>query len=124
MAWAAKPPCRARGCWRLARDRYGYCDEHDKFKIENEQHKQNGGRKDDAIYNTTRWRKLRKYKLDTCPCCAECHAIATMVDHIKRIRDGGDPFDYDNLQSMCDTCHAKKRQRESMEGRGGKISRK
>lgn len=47
------------------------------------------------------------------PICAECdrHALVTpgeVVDHVKELKDGGDPWDVDNLQALCKECHAKK----------------
>ena len=47
------------------------------------------------------------------PLCAECdrHALVTpgeVVDHVKELKDGGDPWDPDNLQTLCKECHAKK----------------
>lgn len=35
-----------------------------------------------------------------------------MVDHITPINNGGEPLDSDNLQSLCNTCHARKRSQE------------
>lgn len=40
-----------------------------------------------------------------------------MVDHKVRILDGGDKFDWSNLQAMCNKCHAAKSARESNESR-------
>lgn len=34
-----------------------------------------------------------------------CQDPATMVDHIKEIKDGGSKLSLDNLQSMCLPCH-------------------
>jgi 5-methylcytosine-specific restriction endonuclease McrA len=41
--------------------------------------------------------------------------MATLIDHIIPITGPGDPLLYDksNLQGLCDTCHNKKRKRES-----------
>lgn len=33
---------------------------------------------------------------------------ATVVDHIQSIKDGGDPRDPTNLQSLCKPCHDSK----------------
>ena len=48
-----------------------------------------------------------------------------IVDHIKEISDGGDPFDQNNLQTMCHKHHnqktkwaAKKRYKPNTETRG------
>ena len=47
------------------------------------------------------------------PLCAECdrRALVTpgeVVDHVKELKDGGDPWDVDNLEVLCKSCHAKK----------------
>lgn len=70
------------------------------------------------IYHTARWMKTRKMILELEPLCRECKSNgiikeATVVDHIVRIRSGGDPFDISNLQPLCDKCHASKSGRES-----------
>jgi len=76
---------------------------------------------DTSIYRSTRWRKLREAKLRITPYC-ECqdcigkNVKADMVDHIKRIEDGGDPWSMDNLQSMRNhPCHDRKRAKEKNE---------
>ncbi|WP_161325612.1 HNH endonuclease [Lactiplantibacillus plantarum] len=38
--------------------------------------------------------------------------LATSVDHIVPLFAGGKPYDWDNLQSLCDYHHALKSQRE------------
>jgi len=41
--------------------------------------------------------------------CEICRReFATEVDHIKELQDGGEEFDWDNLQSLCHDCHVKK----------------
>ena len=64
-------------------------------------------------YGTTRWRRMRKVMLAADPLCRECSAIATVLDHIQPVRDGGDPWHHDNLQPLCSTCHNSKSGRES-----------
>ena len=68
-------------------------------------------------YHTTRWRKLRKRFISQFPLCAECLTFdkvveAKVVDHIKPIKDGGEMYDWDNLQSLCHSCHNSKSARE------------
>ena len=69
------------------------------------------------IYKTARWKRTRKAKLILNPVCEMCdhHGMsrrATVVDHIIEIKDGGDTFDFDNLQSLCDMHHNKKTGKE------------
>jgi 5-methylcytosine-specific restriction endonuclease McrA len=75
-------------------------------------------------YNSKKWRGekgLRKRKLSEIPYCENCYAKkniavpATVVDHIIPWRKAKDTntqirlfTDYDNLQSLCDTCHNSK----------------
>ena len=64
------------------------------------------------IYNSKQWRRLRLYKLRLTPLCEYCppglERPATQVDHKKAIRDGGDPWDWNNLASSCARCHSMK----------------
>ncbi len=65
------------------------------------------------IYSTARWRRLRDSFIRMHPLCAECdrHALVTpgeVVDHVKELKDGGDPWDVDNLMTLCRSCHQKK----------------
>lgn len=73
-----------------------------------------------AVYRSARWRNLRRQHLDQHPWCTtpHCHQPATDVDHITRIEDGGDPWDEDNLQSLCHPHHSEKTARET--GFGGR----
>lgn len=63
-------------------------------------------------YCTPRWQKLRLEKLRQDPLCEYCPPgrprPATQVDHKRAIRDGGDPWDFNNLASACQRCHSQK----------------
>jgi 5-methylcytosine-specific restriction protein A len=68
-------------------------------------------------YNTKQWRNVREIVLQTNPLCTTCEAVgliteAQMVDHIKPVRLGGDFWDFDNLQPLCNSCHASKSAKE------------
>ncbi len=72
------------------------------------------------FYNSTKWRKKSKEYRAKNPLCVHCKENgivreAQVTDHIIRIVDGGDPFDEDNLQSLCHKCHNSK---SSYEGKG------
>lgn len=59
-----------------------------------------------------RWWHIRSSYIKKNPMCAMClvdgvYAVATEVDHIIRLHDGG-THDKKNLQSLCHDCHAKK----------------
>ena len=70
-----------------------------------------------AFYQSRRWRSLRALKLQKDPLCEECMrkgvlVPAQMVDHIVPINKGGAPLDLNNLQSLCNHCHAVKTARD------------
>ena len=109
-------PCAWVGCPELTGDRY--CKEHTR-QINKDYDESRRDRASKKIYDSPRWRKLRLVVLKREPMCRMCKTSpATLVDHIKEIRDGGAPFDVDNLQPLCAACHAKKTAAERM-GRGG-----
>ena len=85
----------------------------------------------EAFYHTSRWREIRKAfmlghtKLDdgrVVPntLCLSCYkqgkvVPANTIDHIKRIKSGGDAYDLNNLQSLCRLCHDRKSSKEGLE---------
>jgi hypothetical protein len=76
------------------------------------------------LYNMTAWRKLAAAHKKANPLCVRCLAkgIRTPVtdtDHIRAVRDGGDPLAWDNLQSLCKPCHMDKSNEERQHRRGG-----
>jgi 5-methylcytosine-specific restriction protein A len=96
VPWKLKRPCRQRGCPRLIYE--GYCEEHRRpYTTGTTAQRGYGGR----------WQRLRLLVLNREPLCRMCHAPATDVDHfIPKSRGGDDSFD--NLQSLCHECHARK----------------
>jgi 5-methylcytosine-specific restriction enzyme A len=63
-------------------------------------------------YNTQRWQRLRKLKMQENPLCETCLqqyqriVPATVVDHILAIKAGGEPYPpLDRLRSQCASCH-------------------
>jgi 5-methylcytosine-specific restriction endonuclease McrA len=72
------------------------------------------------IRNTRLWRdKVRPLKLFRTPWCEYCkeksntYTLATQVDHIIALEDGGEPFADDNLKSTCFLCHSCKTAEEN-----------
>lgn len=60
----------------------------------------------------TQWRKVRKQKLQEQPLCEVCLRAgyvtpATEVHHIVPVSEGGDVYAWDNLMSVCHSCHMK-----------------
>lgn len=64
-----------------------------------------------ALYSSKRWQMTRRRVLFEQPLCP-CGAIATDVDHIVAIEDGGDPWARTNLQGLCGPCHSRKTRAE------------
>lgn len=71
-----------------------------------------------AFYDSYVWKALRENVLVAEPLCRHCASkgltiIATQVDHIMPIEEGGSPKSMDNLQPLCDSCHSKKTRKEN-----------
>ena len=60
------------------------------------------------FYNSDGWKRLRILKLHESPLCEFCESPATTVDHKQAIREGTNPYDMNNLQSLCLQCHSRK----------------
>ncbi len=78
------------------------------------------------FYHTKAWRMTRKFYIKDNPLCEMCKrksppetTAAQMVDHIKQISLGGSMLHHSNLQSLCNSCHAKKSAIEGVEYRKG-----
>ena len=69
-------------------------------------------KKADPFYSSSKWRKVRRRQLAMHPLC-KCKEPATDVDHIKPRSEGGADLEYENLQSLCKSCHSKKTRREN-----------
>jgi 5-methylcytosine-specific restriction protein A len=64
------------------------------------------------------WAKVSKYVRTNEPICRHCkNAAATMVDHIKPLKQGGARLELNNLQPLCHRCHAIKTARETRQQR-------
>lgn len=71
------------------------------------------------IYNSVRWREVRRVKLMNDPLCEMCAeegrtAPAEDIHHITSFMSTNDPvkrrwlaYDYSNLMSLCKQCHQK-----------------
>lgn len=105
-----KTPCRYPGCDKLVDGRY--CEEHQKL-TDKQYNQYQRDLKVQRFYQSPEWRAVRRRKLNQNPLCEEClkHnkvTPATIVDHIKPIKQGGEPFNMNNLQSLCTECHSRK----------------
>lgn len=62
----------------------------------------------DPFYQTKEWKQFRRQYLNNYPLCRICEqnnavTIATVLDHITPIKQGGAKWDYNNLQGLCQT---------------------
>ena len=76
------------------------------------------------FYQSKQWRMLRRYYIKSNPLCEQCSrenktTAGQCVDHIKPISLGGNRIDESNLQTLCNSCHAKKSAAEGVEYRKG-----
>lgn len=61
-------------------------------------------------YNS-RWTKVREIFISANPFCVMCnaegneHVLGEEVDHIKEIKDGGEMYNFRNLQTLCKRHH-------------------
>ena len=59
------------------------------------------------VYDTAEWKRVRSVVLAEEPTCRMCGEPATDVDHRRAIERGGAPYDRDNLQALCHSCHSR-----------------
>ena len=95
-------PCGHPGCPELVQS--GRCAKHTREK------EQRRGSAASRGYSG-QWVKVRDRYLKQFPLCYRCQnkynrvTAATLVHHIKRIRDAGPVLDTNNLMSLCVKCH-------------------
>ena len=123
MAQRGLKECKYRSCYKLTRNRSGYCDDHlnnykDIKRSQRYEHDKKYNAKRDAevqkFYNSNAWRSKRIYILirDNYHCyeCLNNKKItqATEVHHIVKVKDDLSlGLDNDNLISVCASCHKK-----------------
>lgn len=108
----SKRLCSIHGLWSKTTDqpRCPKCSKHthktyDKHKRDKESAK---------IYNSGKWRFYIRPKVLTrdamkCAMCSRFEQSKNLiVDHIEELKDGGDPYDMNNLQTLCKPCHNSK----------------
>lgn len=107
-------PCSYPNCPNLTGDRY--CNEHKKL-TDSQYNTYQRDKQAQKFYQSTRWKAVRKRHLNSEPLCRECKkngklVKASVVDHIVPVKQGGNPFDDNNLQSLCWSCHSTKSAKE------------
>ena len=63
------------------------------------------------FYRSKRWERLRnafRYANPLCKNVEVCGNAMYCVDHIIPISEGGAPLDWNNLQSLCESCNGRK----------------
>jgi 5-methylcytosine-specific restriction enzyme A len=68
-------------------------------------------------YNSADWIKLRNLVRQEEPLCRHCKIEGKLtptqvIDHIQPISQGGEAWDRENLQGLCNKCHSIKTQKE------------
>ena len=79
---------------------------------------------DDPFYHSMAWRNLRNLFIKKHPLCAECARVGRtvpgkVVDHIQARNHGGAELSESNLQTLCESCHNRKRQGEKKSHHNG-----
>lgn len=76
------------------------------------------------LYHSRRWRETSQLYRKSNPLCEQCLRekdcnetntvrIGTSVDHIVALKDGGDPWNWNNLQTLCALHHNRKTKLEN-----------
>jgi len=101
--------CSEPGCPEPPRPSKGKCHKHAR-EYERERSRRRRARAKDAqgrsVYRTAMWLHRRRQVLHEQPICAICEKrLATEVDHIIPLSEGGDPYDPEGLRGLCSPCH-------------------
>ena len=106
MPRSPKKPCRFPGCPKLTDG--SYCPEHQKA-VNKRYNKYERDPECNKRYGSE-WQKIRAAYIRRHPLCEEClkHGRLTPVQevhHVVPLADGG-TNDFDNLMSLCKSCHS------------------
>ena len=117
MPRSAPTPCRHPAC-ALVLDKPGYCDQHRAQAHRDYGRARRGFDAELGFYQSVRWREVRAAFLREHSLCVACKGAGLVVaakvaDHIRPLKDGGERFDWTNLQGLCVSCHNRKTARET-----------
>ncbi|WP_075498370.1 HNH endonuclease [Moritella viscosa] len=96
-------------CKQIATNK-GRCAAHQR-KERPKEHSRTSTTRNNDIYNSTKWKRLRARKLKANPICEECltYNVVTptdIIDHVIEINDNSElAYCYSNLRSLCHSCH-------------------
>ena len=122
MTMKPKTTCANLACRKKIDISKTYCDEH-KYYYKKPSKAYNYGNV--SFYKSRDWTKLSKYIRSIEPLCRLClYKKATMVDHIVPIVYGGDKWDHDNLQALCNRCHGAKTRQDKVKYKDSKPLKK
>ena len=99
--------CNYPGCSRSVPHGQAYCSEHELTKRDYSAY---DAKRSIRFYYTRRWRVLRDWYIQAHPLCEMCLSNnrvtpASEVHHVHEVKDGGRPFDRENLMALCHACH-------------------
>lgn len=106
-------PCAEWGCPHPARRGRARCEVHDKARERERSARRRQEDEQRKVYARAKWANTRRHVLHQQPLCV-CGRIATDVDHVVPMSEGGAAFDLANLQSLCHACHGEKSWREQL----------
>ncbi|WP_056967216.1 HNH endonuclease [Liquorilactobacillus sucicola] len=122
--------CNHAGCRKLIPFDTAYCDKHRQDSKRKPHDAIDSKAESIRVHHSYKWRKIsERYRLKN-PVCEQClkdvrdpnsgnfegiPRFSTSVDHIKPLFLGGDPYNEDNLQALCEVCHNKKSLEERRE---------
>ena len=113
MPYRAKKRCNQPGCANLIDHPKTRCDRH-RLPAKQNQNRKMYHKANKYFYSSSKWRKFREMFLRLHPLCIgyrhQCDGLATIVDHIVPIADGGAKLDTANCQPLCASCHSRKTQ--------------
>lgn len=99
--------CNYPGCNEFTIPHSIYCSKHKEHSNKKRIAFRNAKRSNEAFYNTSEWRKLKKKHLKENNYCVWCGSNNDLsVDHIIPPRGNTDLFfNENNLQTLCKNCH-------------------
>lgn len=84
----------------------GRCEQHRRKAWQNKSAR-------NRMLDPAKWQRVAAAYLSREPACVACGSTyRVQVDHITELADGGEMYDEENLQTLCETCHIQKSRQE------------